>query len=162
MKKKYMIERIHIVFIILIFFMPLFEDKMSEHLYNICLFIVVFLACIGFPLFLIVSFLRYPKQGQGFAPRRSGKKGLTGDCIFFTGAGIMAALAGDEDVPVYVIPVFIVVFGICMVILKRYLITEIDRENEEERKIAEVTISFYLAGLVSLICFILKDVAGVI
>ena len=94
MKKKYMIERIHIVFIILIFFMPLFEDKMSEHLYNICLFIVV--------------------------------------------------------------------FGICMVILKRYLITEIDRENEEERKIAEVTISFYLAGLVSLICFILKDVAGVI
>lgn len=94
MKKKYTIERIQIVLIILIFFMSLFEDKMSGNLYDICLIIVV--------------------------------------------------------------------FGICMVILKRYLITEIDRENEDERKIAEVTISFYLASLVSLICFLLKDIVGVI
>lgn len=162
MKKKYTIERIQIVLIILIFFMPLFEDKMSGNLYDICLIIVVFLACFGLPLFLIINFLRYPKQGQGFAPRRSGKKGLTADCMLFTGAGIMAVLVEDEDVPIYVMPVFIVVFGICMVILKRYLVTEIDRENEDERKIAEVAISFYLASLVSLICFLLKDIVGVI
>lgn len=53
---------------------------------------------------------------------------------------MIAAFAGDNDSPIYVIPIFIIVFGICIVILKRYLVTEIDRENKEARKIAEFSI----------------------
>lgn len=158
MKKRYVIERLQFILIILELFMFWFEDEMGSKLYEICLFIIIFLTCFGLPLFLIVSFLRYPKQGQGFARRRSGKKNLTSECLFFTGAGMIAAFAGDNDPPIYVIPIFIVVFGICMVILKRYLVTEIDRENEDARKIAEFSISFYLASLVSLICFLLKNI----
>ena len=71
---------------------------------------------------------------------------------------MIAAFAGDNDSPIYVIPIFIIVFGICIVILKRYLVTEIDRENKEARKIAEFSISFYIASLDSLICFLLKNI----
>ena len=71
---------------------------------------------------------------------------------------MIAAFAGDNDPPIYVIPIFIIVFGICIVILKRYLVTEIDRENKEAREIAEFSISFYIASLASLICFLLKNI----
>ena len=158
MKKRYIIERLQFVLIILELFMFWFEDSMGSKLYEICLFIIIFLTCLGLPLFLIVSFLRYPKQGQGFARRRSGKKNLTSECLFFTGAGMIAVFAEANNPPIYTIPIFIAVFGICMVILKRYLVTEIDSENEEARKIAEFSISFYMASLISLICFLLKNI----
>ena len=158
MKKRYIIERLQLALIILELFMFWFEAKMDSKLYEICLFIIIFLTCFGLPLLLIVSFLRYPRQGQGFARRRSGKKNLTSECLFFTGAGMIAAFAEDNDPPIYAIPVFIVVFGICMVILKKYLVTEVDREHEETRKIAEFSISFYIASLASLICFLLKNI----